>query len=80
MAILRPVAAGPASSSATASTIAGSIWSGRDGDPEPGGNRSLAYWHGWRNGAVDFKHRKMDPEQMHIARLWLARQRKERAA
>lgn len=23
------------------------------GEPEPGGNRSRAYWHGWRNGARD---------------------------
>lgn len=28
-------------------------WSGWDGDPEPGNNRSRAFWHGWRNGARD---------------------------
>lgn len=26
---------------------------GFKGEPEPGNNRSLAYWHGWRNGAAD---------------------------
>lgn len=26
---------------------------GRSGEPEPGGNRSRAYWHGWRCGACD---------------------------
>jgi hypothetical protein len=26
---------------------------GRAGDPEPGDNRSKAYWHGWRNGRSD---------------------------
>lgn len=23
------------------------------GEPEPGDNRSKAYWHGWRNGSND---------------------------
>jgi hypothetical protein len=27
--------------------------SGLDGDPEPGDNRSKAFWHGWRNGHMD---------------------------
>ena len=26
---------------------------GYAGDPEPGDNRSLSYWHGWRNGRTD---------------------------
>jgi len=50
-------------------------WSGRDGDPEPGDNRSLAFWHGWRNGAVDFKHRQIDAEQMKIAGEFVAKGR-----
>lgn len=25
----------------------------RHGEPAPGDNRSLSYWHGWRNGAID---------------------------
>ena len=36
---------------------------GFDGEPEPGDNRSLSYWHGWRNGSVDGKHRKPDAAQ-----------------
>lgn len=28
-------------------------WDGRAGEPEPGNNRSLSYWHGWRNGNTD---------------------------
>lgn len=23
------------------------------GEPEPGNNRSLSFWHGWRNGHAD---------------------------
>ena len=26
---------------------------GLSGEPEPGDNRSKAYWHGWRNGRND---------------------------
>lgn len=40
---------------------------GFDGEPEPGDNRSLSYWHGWRNGAVDGKHRKGDAAQRKLA-------------
>lgn len=40
---------------------------GRDGEPEPGGNRSRAYWHGWRNGAVDGGHREKDAAQAMLA-------------
>lgn len=36
---------------------------GYDGEPEPGDNRSLSYWHGWRNGAVDGGHREKDAAQ-----------------
>ena len=28
-------------------------WSGFHGEPEPGDNRSKAFWHGWRNGHHD---------------------------
>ena len=45
---------------------------GFDGEPEPGANRSLAYWHGWRNGAVDGGHREKDAEQAWLARITLA--------
>lgn len=35
------------------------------GDPEPGDNRSKAYWHGWRNGHLD--HVRGPPDQDAIA-------------
>lgn len=34
---------------------------GFSGEPEPGDNRSKAYWHGWRNGRVD-GHHEADPD------------------
>lgn len=37
------------------------------GGPEPGGNRSKAFWHGWRNGAVDGGHREKDEAQAALA-------------
>lgn len=42
---------------------------GRDGEPEPGGNRSRAFWHGWRNGAVDGGHRAKDEAQAALAAI-----------
>lgn len=41
---------------------------GRDGEPEPGNNRSRSYWHGWRNGAADGRHRENDAAQRELAR------------
>ena len=46
---------------------------GRAGEPEPKGNRSRSYWHGWRNGAVDGGHREKDDEQAILAHLYLRR-------
>lgn len=40
---------------------------GKAGEPEPGGNRSRAFWHGWRNGAVDGGHREKDEAQAILA-------------
>lgn len=40
---------------------------GRAGEPEPRGNRSRAYWHGWRNGAVDGGYREKDHAQALLA-------------
>jgi len=40
---------------------------GYGGEPEPGGNRSKAYWHGWRNGASDRNH-TADEAQHALAR------------
>lgn len=31
------------------------------GDPEPGPNRGRAYWHGWRNAAID--HRAIEKDE-----------------
>ena len=42
----------------------------RDGfanEPEPGNNRSRAYWHGWRNGMLDGHHREKDEAQAQLA-------------
>jgi hypothetical protein len=36
---------------------------GFNGDPEPKGNRSRSYWHGWRNGASDKGYREIDAAQ-----------------
>ncbi|MFD1330773.1 hypothetical protein ACFQ4O_02045 [Methylopila musalis] len=47
---------------------------GRAGDPEPGDNRSLSYWHGWRNGAVDGGHREKDEAQAMLAHAVLAKE------
>ena len=46
---------------------------GYDGEPEPGDNRSLSYWHGWRNGRVDGGHAKGDLAQERLAREWVRR-------
>lgn len=43
------------------------------GEPEPGDNRSRSYWHGWRNGAVDGKHREGDAAQRELAAAVVAR-------
>lgn len=40
---------------------------GREDAPEPGDNRSRSYWHGWRNGMVDGKHREADEAQRALA-------------
>lgn len=51
-------------------------WDGREGDAEPGNNRSRSYWHGWRNGMVDGGHRQPDPACRELARVYLAEQRR----
>lgn len=48
---------------------------GRAGEPEPKGNRSRSYWHGWRNGAVDGGHRQGDAAQAKLAAAYVARGR-----
>lgn len=51
---------------------------GRSGDPEPGGNRSKAYWHGWRNGRVDGGHNESDAAQAILVHAFVARNRAQR--
>ena len=41
---------------------------GRNGDPEPGDNRSYAYWHGWTKGACDGGHREATEADALLAR------------
>lgn len=48
-------------------------WDGFKGEPEPGGNRSDSYYHGWANGAVDGGHRENDEHQAAVARDWALR-------
>ena len=48
---------------------------GRAGEPEPGDNRSLAYWHGWRNGMVDSGRAKPDAAQMKLVAAYVERGR-----
>lgn len=40
---------------------------GRANEPEPGDNRSFAYWHGWRNGMIDGGHMKGDAASAALA-------------
>lgn len=40
----------------------------RPGDPEPGPNRGRAYWHGWRNAAIDHHELPMDDAAAQLAR------------
>lgn len=46
---------------------------GEASDPEPGDNRSLSYWHGWRNGRTDAGFAGADEAQRELARRAIAR-------
>lgn len=39
----------------------------RRGDPEPGENRGKAYWHGWRNAAIDHHEIPMGAASVQLA-------------
>lgn len=54
--------------------VAGNM-AGREGAAEPGSAFSRSYWHGWRNGAVDFGHREIDHAQQQLAREIVGRYR-----
>lgn len=43
---------------------------GKDGLSEPGNNRSLSYWHGWRNGRADAGHDPIDAAQRALAKAY----------
>jgi hypothetical protein len=47
-------------------------------EPQPGGNRSRAYWHGWCRGMEDTGRREPPPEHRRLVTDWAARER-ERA-
>lgn len=38
---------------------------GRENAPQPKGNRSRSYWHGWQNGMSDFHGRARNDEGSH---------------
>ncbi len=52
---------------------------GRDGEPEPGNNRTRSYWHGWRVGQMDSGRMPVPPEHRALARAILERNRAEAA-
>ena len=60
----------------SAEVVAG-YWSGKDGDPEPGNNHTRSFWHGWRNGAADGKHREPDDAQRELCRVVVASWRQQ---
>ena len=50
----------------------------RDGlanEPEPGGNRSRSYWHGWRNGMADKGRIPSDWAMSQLAREYIEAKR-----
>lgn len=47
--------------------------SGLNGEDEPGNAYSRAFWHGWRNGAVDSGRRAPDDAQAVLAHALVAR-------
>jgi hypothetical protein len=46
--------------------------SGSRGEPEPDSTKSKSFWHGYRNGLVDFGHWKGDEHQTALARDCIA--------
>jgi hypothetical protein len=48
---------------------------GRAGEPEPGDNRSRAYWHGWRCGMTDAGRLEIDPAHRRLVADYVARGR-----
>ena len=48
---------------------------GRAGEPEPSGNRSRSYWHGWRCGMMDARRLEIDPAHRKLIAEYVARGR-----
>ena len=42
------------------------------GDPEPGGNHSRAYHHGWRTRMMDLHELPVPPEHRALTSAWVA--------
>lgn len=47
---------------------------GLHGEPEPGSDKSRAFWHGWRNGSADAGRRPFDAAQRRLAAAYIANQ------
>jgi hypothetical protein len=48
---------------------------GFDGVPEPGSDKSRAYWHGWRNARVDRGLAQSDRAQQLLAQEYVRQQK-----
>lgn len=51
-------------------------WDGRAGEPEPGDNRSKAYWHGWRVGMMDAGRLPIDADHRKLVAEFASDQRR----
>ena len=47
---------------------------GRDDPREPGGNRSRAYWHGWRMAQMDWGRMEIPEAHRLLVRAYMARE------
>lgn len=47
--------------------IAEGYSAGIKNSPEPGNDKSRAFWHGWRNGMADGDHMPVDAAQLFLA-------------
>lgn len=50
-----------------ADVLAG-YYSGLNGDPAPGSDKSRGFFHGWRNGMADTRRTDTTPEQQQLCR------------
>lgn len=47
-------------------------------EPQPGGNRSRAYWHGWRVGMMDMHRLDCGASHHRLVVAFVARERRRR--